>query len=432
MENLIIFGLLFFLLFVEVPIAFAVGIITILAIYLTGVLRIDVVPLVMIDALDCFPLLSAPFFILAGIIMGRTKISDKLISFMKILFGARPGTTAVILVVASAFFAALSGSAVATVAAIGGILMPVLIREGYRPEFAAALAAAAGCLGPIIPPSIGFILVGVILNTSIADLFLAGFLPGCLVAMALLIVVKINMNIWGYKEIKVQKRSYTFKEKLVGAWDAKWALMMPVIILGSIYGGIATPTEAAVIAVDYALVVGLFIEKDLKFKDIPPIFLESLMAIGITVGILACASAFGKVIMIHQVPNKLVTMMYGITNEPWIILLLVNIFLLINGCIVDSTASIIIYTPLLWPICEKAGLDKLSFGCMELVNIVTGLITPPVAVALFIASAISGVTIRQMVKYIWQMFVAWVAVLFLITYVPKISTFLPNFINSLR
>lgn len=421
----LLFAILFFCLLIEIPIAISIGITTLVGIGMNSLFTASQIPITLVSALDSFPLLCIPFFVLAGNIMAKGSMAKKLLDLAAVFFGRTKGSLGITATVASAFFAALSGSALATVTAIGGMTYQPMVEKGYRKSFAGILLASAGLLGPIIPPSISMIIYGIAANVSIADLFIAGVIPGIMMALAIIAVVLINMRIWGDEVTDNTTPKVDFRGKLFAIWDAKWAILMPVIILGGIYGGIVTPTEAAIIASAYALIVGVFIERDLKFQD----FIDMLKATAITSGtifiITGFATCFGYILNLYKIPTQLANFVVSITDNPILILLAINIFLLIVGCFMETSAAIIILSPILLPVAVQAGLTPLSFGIMMVVNLTIGGITPPVGMALFVAGQVCSLTIRELMQYLWQFLFALVAVLMIITYFPQLIEFLP-------
>lgn len=426
MVNVIMFVLLFVLLFLNVPIFIAIGVSA-----LFGAIMTDISPLllanIMVNTFNSFPLLAIPFFVLAGNIMGRSTMASKLIDSGMLFLGRFKSGLPITNTVACAFFASLSGSGPATTAAIGGIMIPVLRKAGYKKSFSAVINAVGGTLGPIIPPSIIMIMYGVIANVSIADLFIAGVIPGILMVLSIIIMIVINHKNFIEPGITLTTaKKTTTKEKLTVLWDAKWAIAMPAIILGGIYSGATTPTEASVIAVVYSLIVCLLITKDLNINDLKEIFKQTAITMGSVTLILGTATGFGIILTMNQLPLQISTAMYTITDNPIIILFLINILLLIVGCFMETIAAITILTPLLLPLVVSAGLSPLAFGIVMCINLVIGLVTPPVGVNLFIAAGLADVTIAEMGKDIILFIIALIIPLLLITYFPILIEFLPN------
>ena len=315
------------------------------------------------------------------------------------------------------FFAAISGSGPATVAAIGGIMIPAMVRQGYDIKFATAVVASAGSIGVIIPPSIPMVIYGVTGSVSIGDLFIAGIVPG--------ILVGISMMIWAY--IYSKKKGYkgldepTSMKKIGKAmWDAKWAMLIPIIILGGIYGGVFTPTEAAVVAVVYGLFAAMILYRELKIKDLAKVVADSALTTATVLIIVGTANAFGRLLTIEQIPNQIAEGLLSVSTEPIVIILLITVLLLIVGMFMDTLAAIIILTPILLPIAIEIGYDPVHFGILMVVNLAIGFFTPPVGVNLFVASGISGVSIEALSRAVLPFLVAMLITLLFLTFIPKL------------
>ncbi|WP_312094035.1 TRAP transporter large permease [Aminipila sp.] len=436
MEGLIIIAIFIVMLFINVPIAISLGIASFAYVLFLSPLPVDLVIQSYFSGVDSFPLLAVPFFILAGDLMMEGGISTRLIDFCSALMGKVVGALGMITVFASMIFAAISGSGPATVACVGGIMVPAMIKEKYDKSFACAIAAAAGALGPIIPPSISFIMYGVIAGLSITDLFIAGVIPGILMAIALMIFVHIVAKKKGYGMQDIQTDDMgtliSPKEKIsIGKSfiNAIWALMVPIIILGGIYGGIFTPTEAAIVASDYAILVSIFVYKELKFRDLPRIFAKTALTSGTVMILVACATAFGRLLTMEQVPTNIASFILGISDNKIIVLLLINIFLLFVGMLMETLAAIIILSPILLSVVTPLGVDPIHFGVIMVMNLVIGMCTPPVGVNTFVASRLGGIKIEEMFKWLYVAIGVLIIVLMVCTYVPAISTFLPNLLK---
>ncbi|KHF38741.1 TRAP transporter large permease [Halalkalibacter okhensis] len=423
MTALILFGAFAVLLFLSVPIGIALGIATLITIMFSGSLPVDFLARELITSLDSFPLMAVPFFILAGEIMGKGGISDRLFRVANSLVGNKTGGFAIATIITCMFFAAISGSGPATVAAIGGIMIPAMVREGYDKKFATAVVAAAGSLGVIIPPSIPMVIYGVVGSVSIGDMFIAGIIPGLLVGLALIIYTYFHSRKKGYKG-KGEKPTIANIAK--ATWEAKWALLIPIIILGGIYGGVFTPTEAAVIAVVYGLVAGLFLYKELKIKQLPRVITDAALTTATVLIIVGSATAFGRLLTIEQIPYQVAEAMMAISENPLVIILLITLLLLIVGCFMDTIAAIIILTPILLPIAVSLGYDPIHFGIIMVLNLAIGFITPPLGVNLFVGSGISGLSIETLSKAIVPFFFAMVLTLLIVVFVPQISLFFLN------
>ncbi|MFC5713183.1 TRAP transporter large permease [Thalassorhabdus alkalitolerans] len=409
----------------SVPIAFALGISSTVAIWLSGTMPLESIVQRMFNALDLFPLLAIPFFILAGSLMETGGISRRLINFANVIVGEMKGGLAAVVVVTSMFFAAISGSSPATVAAIGSILIPAMIAKGYHKDFAASVQAVSGGIGVIIPPSIPLILYGVTAQVSIGSLFLAGILPGVMLGILLLITVYIISKMRDYKG----GESSNWKEKGVAFKEALLALMMPVIILGGIYGGIFTPTEAAGVAVVYAFIVGFFVYREITVKNLMNIFIKSSITTAIIMIIIANAGVFAYILTRQRVPQTIAEQFTQFTESPLVFLLIVNVFLLIVGMVFETSAAIIILAPILVPVAMTMGIDPVHFGIIMVVNLAVGMVTPPVGVNLFVAAQIANTTLERIAWAVIPFLIVLIINVLIISYIPEISTFLPSISN---
>lgn len=424
MTSVVLFGSFALFLLLSVPIGISLGLSTIVTIMYSDSLPLQFVFKELVTAVDSFPIMAVPFFILAGEIMGKGGISDRLFKVANALVGNKTGGFAIATIVTCMFFAAISGSGPATVAAIGGIMIPAMVKQGYDKKFATAVVAAAGSIGVIIPPSIPMVIYGVVGSVSIGDMFIAGIVPGVLVGIGLMVWTYIYSRKKGYKGLSEKP---TWTDVGTAFWNAKWALLIPVIILGGIYGGIFTPTEAAVIAVVYGLIASLVFYKELKVRDLPKILVDSALTTATVLIIVGTATAFGRLLTIEQIPNQVAEAMLSLSDNKIVIMLLITVLLLIVGCFMDTLAAIIILTPILLPIAVQIGIDPIHFGIIMVVNLAIGFITPPLGVNLFVGSGISGVSIEQLSKAILPFFVAMVITLLMITFIPQISLFLLSF-----
>ena len=436
MTGIIMILIFIVMLFFNVPIMIALGVASVGYCLFLSNAPMDMVTNVYFTSMDSFTLIAIPFFILAGDLMMQGGISKRLINLCRALVGGIGGALGAVTVVASMIFAAIAGSGTATVACIGGITIPEMVKEGYDKGYASALAATAGALGPIIPPSVAMILYGVACQVSITDLFIAGVVPGVMMAIALIALNKYlcKKHHWGLTkgqqaegagsvEIEVPPLKQAFKEGI-------WSLMVPVIILGGIYGGIVTPTEAAIIACDYAILVSLFVYKEFKIRDIPKIIKHTVETTGTVMLLVACASALGKLLTIEQIPTQLANALVSISSNKIIILLIINIFLLFVGMFMETYAAIILLAPVLLPTALAIGVDPLHFGLIMVVNLTIGLCTPPVGVNLFIAARIADAPMEKMFKWLLPCLAVLLIVLLLITYIPQLTMFLPNLIGG--
>ena len=422
---IVLFVSLIILFALGVPIAIAMGLASAIALIYEGTTPLVVLVQRSFTSVDSFPLMAIPFFILAGTLMEFGGISKRLINFANALTGHFAGGLAIVTVVTSMFFAAISGSSAATTAALGSILIPAMISRGYKRNFAGSVQAVSGELGVIIPPSIPLILYGVAAGVSIGDLFMAGMIPGILIGLSLIFTIYILAK--KYKFPREEKK--TGAEIMIAFKEAFFALLMPVIILGGIYGGIFTPTEAAGVAVAYAFLVGVFIYREIKLTKLVKIFSESAITTAIVMFIIASAGLFGWILTMENVPRDVAQFITGISDNPLVFLLLINVFLLIVGMFMETNASIIILTPLLVPVALQLGIDPVHFGIIMIVNLALGMCTPPLGINLFISAQIANIRLEQIARGMLPFYLVLLLVLLLITYVPQISLFLPNLLG---
>lgn len=418
--NVALVSALIFLFALSVPVAVAIALSAIFGITFYSNLPLLVVPQKMFNALDSFPLLAIPFFILAGNLMTHGGVSRRLVDFAKGLVGGVQGGLASSCVVTCMIFAAISGSSVATTFAVGAILIPAMVRHGYPVRVAATIQAASAELGVIIPPSIPMILYAVATETSVTQLFIAGIGPGLLIATALLIMVQIWCRLKGYGKEDGANREPLLKV----TFNAVWALLLPIIIIGGIYGGIFTPTEAAAVSAIYALVVGLFIYKELKFSDLPQIFRASAVSTGAVMLIISAAGIFSFLISLSGIPATIGEWSRGSFDSFVTFLLFVNILLFVVGMFVETSAAILVLAPILAPVAIAYGVDPVHFGIIMIVNLAMGMITPPLGVNLFAAATVARIPVQTMFRPLIFPVTTVIAALMLITYIPAISLWL--------
>ena len=413
-----IFLSLFVLMVMGTPIAVALGLSSVVGL-LVGGINLEIMVQRIFSTNNSFPLLAIPFFILAGEIMSTGGMSRRLVDFAASLVGHLRGGLGAVAILGSSFFAALSGSNAATVAAIGGVMNEPMKEKGYRPQYTAATIAAAGVTGMIIPPSILLILYGVVTGVSIADLFLAGIGPGVVICTSLLLLNWVNA-----RRQAIARTPFLGASEIARSFKAAfWPLLMPVIILSGIYGGIFTPTEAAVVAVLYGLVVG-WAYGELTFKDLYRAFHRTVLSTAMVMFVMNSAGVFAWLITVNQIPQSISAQLVAFAGSPFVYLILVNIFLLVVGCIMNAAAAIVIFTSILFPGAMSFGIDPVVFGIIIAVNLSIGTVTPPLGVDLFVASAITKVSLERIVVVIWPYILVLIADLLLISYYPPISTML--------
>lgn len=421
----LLFTLFFLLLFIGIPIAVSLGLSTIAVLFIYD-FPLPMFPVVMYASSGKFTLLAIPFFVLAGIIMEYSGISKRLVQFANVMVGHLHGGLAIVTVIVACFFAAISGSGPATVAAIGTILIPAMTKAGYDKGFAASLLASAGNIGIIIPPSVAFVVFGVLAEVSLGRLFVAGIIPGILVGVSLIIVSLILLR--KEKNLVTMEKSST-KDRFLAFKDAFWGILTPVIILGGIYGGIVTPTEAAGIAVVYGLIVGFFIYKEIHLKDLWKLLVEASVSSAIVMFIIANASVFAWLLTTGHICNDISQALLSLTTNKYILLLIINIIFLIAGCFIDAASAYYIFVPIMLPVIKQIGVDPIVFGVFMTTNLAIGMATPPVGLDLFVACNISGVTLSEISRKVVPFIIASIVALLLITYFPIISLWLPNIIG---
>lgn len=410
----ILFLTLFGLLLIGTPVAFALGLASIAALYFGSNIPLIIMPQKLFNGLNSFPFLAIPLFLLAGNIMAAAHISERLVKLAGLLLGRFPGGLAQMSTGASAFFGAISGSAPATASAIGSILIPSMVKRGYPAPYAGAVIASSGALGLIIPPSLTMVVYGTIADVSIGDLFIAGIIPGLVIALALGLV-----NYMMARKNKLEREPQPDKSettKIVG--ESGLALVMPIIILGGIYGGIFTPTESAAVACLYGLIVGLFIYRSISLKDLGPIFMQTAVSSAVVMYLMGTANAFSFIITAEQIPQAVAAQILNISSEPMLIMLLVLVLLLIAGTFLDNVAALVLLVPTLGTLIAAIGIDPIYFGVFTVIALAVGNFTPPVGLNLFIAAGLSGSSIEAISKSALPYIAAYIAVLILIILFP--------------
>ncbi|MBO8154507.1 TRAP transporter large permease [Thermovirga sp.] len=404
------------------PIAVGLGLSSAIVLYSMLKLPLVLVAQRMFTSVDSFSFMAVPFFMLAGAFMSYGGVTRRIVDFANALVGALAGGLALVVAVSGMFFAALSGSSAATTAAIGTALIDEMEKRGYRKSFAAAVVASGGTVGIVIPPSITMVVYGVVADTSIADLFLGGFAPGILMGVSMCLVswfISKRRGYVGEGKISLQRILISFK-------DCFWALMMPVIIIGGIYGGVFTPTEAAAVAAVYGACVGMFIYKELKFKDIPEVIFKAAVSTTMIMFVVGTANLFGWILTNAQIPHKLGMVFANLTSSPVVFLMLVNVLLLFMGTLVNASAAVVILTPILLPVAISMGINPVFFGVLMVVNLAIGCITPPVGLDLFVVSSITGISIEKVTREVLPYLLILLVDLIILTYCPSIIMFLPN------
>lgn len=427
MTIFLLFATLAVTLLIGVPIAISLGVSALVAIYFGTTLPLDIIAQKAFTSLDNFSLLAIPFFMLAGVLMGKGGVSKRLLDLASTMVGWITGGLSLVTIIACMFFAAISGSGPATVAAIGGFMIPAMINKNYSPGFAAAVPAAAGSIGVIIPPSIPFVLYGVIGSVSVGDMFIAGIIPGVLIGVSMLILAYFISKKNDYKPDDTEV--FNFMDVLKAVNDAKWALLIPVIILGGIYGGIFSPTEAAVVAVVYALFIGGFVYKELNWKNIYESFRETIVINATTMIIIGFSVSFAYFMTLEQIPSTIAEFLTGLSSSPIVVLLIINLFLLVVGMFIDTISALVVLTPILLPVVTVLGVDPIHFGVILVANLAIGFVTPPLGVNLFVASSVGKVQFEKIAVAVIPFILVMVACILLITYIPELSLWLVNLTN---
>ena len=431
MINLILFGSFFLLLLLNVPIAASLGLSSVFAM-LYGHTKFTVIPTNLYNGMAKFLLLAIPFFVISGNVMAEAGISRRLIDFIDDCVGHQKGGIAIVCVIVAMFFGAISGSGPATVAALGIILIPAMINSGgFSAPFASALMAAASSIAIVIPPSIAFVVYASITGVSVGNMFMAGIIPGIMMGLALIVIVWIEVRRRG---IQASRQRSTWGHRGKTFLQALWGFLVPVIILGGIYGGIFTPTEAAAVSVVYALIVGIFIYREIKIKNFIKIMVDSGKTTGSIMLIIGTAAVFSYVCMKFGISKAAQALLLRVSGNKYVFLIIINIIFLIAGCFVDANSAMYIFIPIMAPVAQQLGIDLIHFGVIATVNLAIGQVTPPVGVNLFVAIGISDsmqnlrdktrVTITSISRAVWPMILSCIVALLLITYIPWFSMLL--------
>lgn len=429
MINILLFGSFFVMLLLNIPIAVSLGMSSIFALLYSGS-ALTVIPTNVYSGMAKFLLLAIPFFVLSGNIMAKAGISTRLVRFADDCVGHRRGGIAIVTVVVACFFGAISGSGPATVAALGIILIPAMINNGgFSAAFSSAMMATAASIAIVIPPSIAFVVYASITGVSVGDMFMGGWIPGILMGLALVIIIMIEVR---RKGLQAVKEKASLGQRWKSFRQAFWGFLMPVIIIGGIYGGIFTPTEAAAVSVVYGLIVGVFIYREVKMKEMVEILVDSGKTTGGIMLIIGAATLFSYVCTVFGISQAAQALLLDIAGNKYVFLLIVNVIFLIAGCFVDANSAMYIFIPIMFPVAKQLGIDPVHFGVLATVNLAIGQVTPPVGVNLFVAIGVADklrglkdktkVTIVSMSKAVWPMILACVIVLLLVTYIPWFST----------
>jgi C4-dicarboxylate transporter DctM subunit len=412
------------LLAIGAPVAVAMGLTGAIAVTMLDEIPLEVIAQRFVTGVDSFPLLAVPFFILAGALMNTGGTTQRLVRLANVLVGRFTGGLGHVNVVSNMIMAGMSGSAAADAAGTGSVLIPAMARAGYSRPFAAALTAAASTIGPIIPPSIPFVVFGVLASVSIGRLFLGGAIPGLLMGLYLMAAVYIIARRRGY----ARGAKPTGGEVWTAFRDALPALMLPAIIVWGIAGGVVTPTEASVLAVLYALFLGTVVYRELSWDSTFAIFGEAAMTTATVMFIVAASALLAWVLTREQAGPQLVRLVTAVSTDPFIVLLVLNVILLILGCFLETLSLMILLVPVLMPLIKTLGIDPVHFGVMFTLNLMIGLITPPVGMSMFITCRIAGIQVAEFAREIWPFVIALVAVLLVVTYFPSVVLFLPNLV----
>jgi C4-dicarboxylate transporter, DctM subunit len=417
--------LLFILFLIGIPICFSLGLVSVFGM-VQGATPMIVVIQRLFTGADSTALIAIPLFILAGGLMVQGGISNRIVSFADALIGHFPSGLALVSILACMFFAAITGSAIAATAAIGGIMIPIMREKNYEDTFSAPLIACGGSIGPIIPPSIPLLLYGTMANVSVGKLFIGGFIPGIIMGAGLML----------YSYMVGKKRRYVGREKrasrekiLKTGKDALLALIMPIIIIGGILSGIFTATESGAIACAYAIIIGGFVYKELKWKNMFSLLVDCAKSTGQVLVVVACASLFTWVITVAQVPQTVSALLSESIHSSVLLLLIINIILLIAGTFIDTTSALVIFTPLFLPLVQAMGIDLIHFGLVMAVNLTIGMCTPPLGVCLFVSGSIAKVSLKDQMRDLVPMLGVLLVVLMIITYIPQTVTFLPELLG---
>ena len=426
---IVLLVLLIIMLMIGVPVGFAIGGATMISMFYCSDLNMVVNAQYCYSGIFSFTVMAIPYFMLAGSVISTGGIAKRIVNFASALIDFVTGAIGCVSMLACMFFGALSGSGMATTAAIGGMMIPEMKKKGYDPAYAATLVCFGGIVGPIIPPSLSFVLYGATTKTSVPDLFKAGIIPGVLIGLVFLVVNIIICKRTGTDLRAVETEKIPLKvfwgRRLKRLWiatkDGFWALLSPVIILGGIYSGFFTPTEAAAVSVVYSVIVSMFVYRDMSWKDLYETFVASAVLNGVTSFLLGYSTVFSTFMTFEQVPQMITTFLTGVSDNPAVVLLIINLILLVIGCFLDTVPAIIIMAPMLLPAVQSLGVNPIHFGVVMAVNLAVGLCTPPYGCNLFVGSAVAKIKMESMFKWIVPFLIVAIALIMLLTYVPALS-----------
>jgi tripartite ATP-independent transporter DctM subunit len=419
---LVMAGLFVILAIIGVPVAISLGIATTLSIVTTSDLTLITVAQKMVSGIDSFTLLAIPLFMLTGRLMNDGGISERIFNFARVFVGHIRGGLGHVNVVASMIFAGMSGSAVADAGGLGQVEMKVMNDQGYPPEYSAAITAGSSAIGPIIPPSIPFVIYATIAEVSPGKLFLAGLLPGILMGLSMMVVIYIL----SFRKNFPREERTSLKEKWTATRLAVLPLLTPLIILGGIMGGIFTPTEASAVAAVYAFVLGFFVYKTIKLRDLPSIMADTINTTAVVTFIISMSTSFSWILIIGGATKKLLALVLAISTSKIAILLMLNIVMFLLGCVMENGSLLILLTPLFLPIANELDVNLIQFGVIMVLNLMIGVVTPPVGMSLYVVSRLSGISVEKMAKPVLQMVLPLIVVLLLVTYFPEVSLWFPR------
>ena len=422
MTTIALFLLLFLFMFMGMPVAIALGLSSLVTIMAFGTDSLASLSLKLYETSEHFTLMAIPFFVLAGSFMTTGGVAKRMIRFAQAAVGHLHGGLAIASVLACVLFAAVSGSSPATVVAVGSIVIAGMVREGYSEKFAAGVVCNAGTLGILIPPSIVLVVYGAVTETSVGALFMAGVIPGVLLGVVLMAIIYIVARIY---KMPRQKRA-SFKEIFIAGRDSIWGLLLIVVILGGIYGGIFTPTEAAAVAAVYAFVIAVFVYRDIGFKQVPGVLVDASKITIMLMFLIANALLFAHVLTSERIPQAIAEQIIAWNMDAWQFLLVVNILLLVAGAFMEPTGIILILAPILFPIATQLGIDPVHLGIIMVVNLEIGMVTPPIGLNLFVTAGITTMNIGQVIRAASPWLLVLLTYLVFITYVPAISLWLPS------